>query len=71
MAPTTKFVKAIIPVLGLRENQIAELTSSPYLDRVIAAGWLQQVNKTEAKDAIPAGPLANQAVDPDVAVVRD
>lgn len=65
---TTKFVKAIIPVLGLRENQVAELTDSPYLQKVIAAGWLQQISKTEAKDALPSGPLAAQAVDPDVAV---
>ncbi len=67
----TKFVKAIIPVLGLRENQVAELTDSPYLQKVIGAGWLQQVTKTEAKDAIPDGPLAAQGVDPDVAVVKE
>jgi hypothetical protein len=67
---TTKFVKAIIPVLGLKENQVAELTDSPYLQKVIGAGWLQQVTKTEAKDALPAGPAAANAVDPDVAVVK-
>ncbi len=65
---TTKNVRAIIPVLGLKADQIAELTDTPFLQKVIKRGWLEPVTKTEAKEAAAAtgGPELPQFVDPDV-----
>lgn len=62
---STKTVRAIMPVLGLRANQTAELTSSPYLTKVIEKGWVEELPKGEAKDVKNA-----PGVDPDIAVTN-
>ncbi len=64
---STKLVKALVPVLGLKRDQIAELTDTPFLQLVLKRGWLETVSKTEAKDAAKAagGPDV-QLVDPDI-----
>lgn len=62
------FVRSVMPVLGLRANQIAELTDTPYLQMVLKRGWLERVNKTDAKDAGVLDQI-EPAVDPDIANV--
>lgn len=65
---STTFVRAVMPVLGLRAGQIAELTDSPYLQKVIERGWLEKVSKTEAKEA---GSPGEDAPDRDIAVIPE
>lgn len=59
---STKTVRAVVPVLGLRQDQTAELTSSPFLEKVIEKGWLEELSKAEAKNVQNA-----PNVNPDVA----
>lgn len=57
-------VRAVIPVLGLRAGQTAELTDTPFLGLVLKRGWLETVSKTEAKKTADAA--APQFIDPDI-----
>lgn len=47
----TRWVRAVVPVLGLRRGQSAELAESDFLQKVIDNGFLEPVNKAEAKQA--------------------